>query len=457
SLSRSLRLLAGEKGTLEDVCENHSTRTCSICLGLLQPKCYQEISHVVKLEIEKEGYDATVCYTNVAISTGAIVRGKLFWAQVRSLLPTLASEEALPSIKQTIRLVVGYTLEKAYGLRYSEKGPLHINISLSHDETAQEHLIFQKGGKLEMNSNFEPKWAVLGNSRSKVGDNLKRLSDELVAKFQLTPCTPVASLSVVEKVDLFHDSIFIAGRYLKLVRGVSQTPWVVNGQTLAEHSVSSFIDKPSQKLFNCSSTNFVTAGREDADVRMLGTGRPFALEICNPRRTQFKDLSAELKALTAQINRSQLVNTTTLHLISREGIEIIKEGEQTKVKTYRALVWVASSIPNQEHLDEVLSRNLPPMPLNILQNTPLRVLHRRSPLLRPKVIHQLRLKWLHPHYLVVDLVAEAGTYIKEFVHSDVGRTSPSLKTILAQPSADLLELDVIHVDLEWPPASHTLA
>lgn len=68
------------------------------------------------------------------------------------------------------------------------------------------------------------------------------------------------------------------------------------------------------------------------------------------------------------------------------------------------------------------------------------------------MIHQLRAKWRHPHFIVIDLVAEAGTYIKEFVHGDVGRTMPSLASILGQPSADLLELDVIHVDLEWPPA-----
>jgi tRNA pseudouridine synthase 10 len=29
---------------------------------------------------------------------------------------------------------------------------------------------------------------------------------------------------------------------------------------------------------------FVTAGREDANVRMLGTGRPFYCELMNPRR-----------------------------------------------------------------------------------------------------------------------------------------------------------------------------
>lgn len=32
---------------------------------------------------------------------------------------------------------------------------------------------------------------------------------------------------------------------------------------------------------------FVSAGREDANVRMLGTGRPFYLELINPRVAKF--------------------------------------------------------------------------------------------------------------------------------------------------------------------------
>lgn len=45
----------------------------------------------------------------------------------------------------------------------------------------------------------------------------------------------------------------------------------------------------------------MTAGREDANVRMLGTGRPFYLEIINPRTPrltdeQYKEIEAEINA-----------------------------------------------------------------------------------------------------------------------------------------------------------------
>ncbi|CAG2115027.1 unnamed protein product, partial [Medioppia subpectinata] len=44
----------------------------------------------------------------------------------------------------------------------------------------------------------------------------------------------------------------------------------------------------------------------------------------------------------------------------------------------------------------------------------------------------------------LNLTAEAGTYIKEFVHSDFGRTVPSLATILGGDcAADIIQLDVM--------------
>ena len=36
-----------------------------------------------------------------------------------------------------------------------------------------------------------------------------------------------------------------------------------------------------------------------------------------------------------------------------------------------------------------------------------------------------------------------GTYVKEFVHSDFGRTVPNLGTLLAHRQLDILALDVL--------------
>lgn len=51
------------------------------------------------------------------------------------------------------------------------------------------------------------------------------------------------------------------------------------------------------------------------------------------------------------------------------------------------------------------------------------------------------------------LETQAGTYIKEFVHGDFGRTTPCVGDILGvgADKVDILELDVEAVELEWPP------
>ena len=48
--------------------------------------------------------------------------------------------------------------------------------------------------------------------------------------------------------------------------------------------------------------------------------------------------------------------------------------------------------------------------------------------------------------------AQAGTYIKEFVHGDGGRTQPCLGSLLGcSEPARILELDVLEVHMEFLP------
>lgn len=42
----------------------------------------------------------------------------------------------------------------------------------------------------------------------------------------------------------------------------------------------------------------------------------------------------------------------------------------------------------------------------------------------------------------LDIKAQAGTYIKEFVHGDFGRTQPNLGQLLGGVCVDILALDV---------------
>jgi tRNA pseudouridine synthase 10 len=52
------------------------------------------------------------------------------------------------------------------------------------------------------------------------------------------------------------------------------------------------------------------------------------------------------------------------------------------------------------------------------------------------------------HWFTLTLEAEAGTYIKEFCHSDFGRTQPNLGSLLSCDDVRIAELDVTHVSLD---------
>jgi tRNA pseudouridine synthase 10 len=60
---------------------------------------------------------------------------------------------------------------------------------------------------------------------------------------------------------------------------------------------------------------------------------------------------------------------------------------------------------------------------------------------RDKKIYKLEAQKINDHFLILNILASAGTYIKEFVHSDLGRTNPSIKSLL-NCYCDILQLDV---------------
>lgn len=107
-----------------------------------------------------------------------------------------------------------------------------------------------------------------------------------------------------------------------------------------------------------------------------------------------------------------------------------------------------------------------PRLLSVIQKTPLRVLHRRSLLNRPRVVSNLSAILLTRNMFMLTLTTTAGTYVKEFVHGDFGRTLPNVGQIIQdkrdselQNSAvanggdvacvdircDIMQLDVVHL------------
>lgn len=80
--------------------------------------------------------------------------------------------------------------------------------------------------------------------------------------------------------------------------------------------------------------------------------------------------------------------------------------------------------------------------LSIYQKTPLRVMHRRSLMTRTRTIYAIETTYLNEHFFLMRLVTSAGAYVKEFVHGDLGRTKPSIASLL-HTQAEILQLDVV--------------
>ncbi len=81
-------------------------------------------------------------------------------------------------------------------------------------------------------------------------------------------------------VECSHESVLLYGRYCKLSREVSQTPWLVEGNKTTVHgSVEGHISDNLAPIFGSDHGVLHGSGREDIDVRMLGRGRPFVMEF----------------------------------------------------------------------------------------------------------------------------------------------------------------------------------
>ena len=103
----------------------------------------------------------------------------------------------------------------------------------------------------------------------------------------------------------------------------------------------------------------------------------------------------------------------------------MKNAAEGKHKLYLAVVYTEDAItPDQlKKLEEIHD-------LEIKQKTPVRVLHRRSLLTRDKMIYSMKTTYVNEHHFILELEASGGTYIKEFVHGDLGRTRPNIGELL---------------------------
>ncbi len=355
-------------------------------------------------------------------------------------------------------------------------------------------------------------------------------------------------------VDLDVRSHYIYGRYRKLERGIPQTRWPCrackgrgcercNDTGLQyQRSVQDLIGNPLIEVFDAPEHSFHGMGREDIDVRCMGRGRPFVIEMKEPKIRDFdyqyamqlinekaggsievtdlrasnrsevvriKDTPAEksytirfrveqmkeseYSVLTAPLDLTKDSNKKSKKKRHRRGdkrkdntkplpTEIIteqqgpSEDELSKMKKDELeAICTENNLKKTGKKSELIERILAmPAPgsalfelpsdetiistilslhgVKLYQRTPDRVAHRRADLIRRRDVIDVNKPIVEimedgTKEVEFTLRCESGTYVKETVHGDSGRTQPSVASLL-KAKCEVLWLDVgdIHAD-----------
>jgi len=254
-----------------------------------------------------------------------------------------------------------------------------------------------------------------------------------------------------EQMSLQINPIYIGGRYRKLVRDIPQSRWLCHscrgkgckqcnwtGRMYPE-SVEEIVGQPAMKMTQGEEIALHGAGREDIDARMLGSGRPFVIEVKKPRK-RFINLKSLEK--TINTNAKGKVEVSHLYPASKDVVRKLKLSENAQ-KLYRAIVKLHKHV-SEEQLT-TLGKKL--TGATIKQQTPRRVMHRRADLMREKYIYMAKVKRLTPNRFQIEIRCQGGLYIKELINGDEGRTMPNVAQIL-DAKATPVELDVLGVYME---------
>ena len=362
-------------------------------------------------------------------------------------------------------------------------------------------------------------------------------NDLVVDKPEILALIDVLTLTV----ELDVRSHYVYGRYRKLERVIPQTKWpcrACKGRGCEKceftglqykNSVQGLIGDPILELFGSDEHAFHGMGREDIDVRCLGRGRPFVIELKKPVK---REVDCELVMRTINEASKGRLEVSDMRISNRSEVVRVKDTPAEKSYTIRYKIEPITQTeydeltqvmeipknnqernrrrknhyrgkkkkenkPVEEEVDysalkkaelvemceqkglaksgtkDVLIQRLsefkePTFDLpetdfvmeimeklqgcTLAQRTPERVAHRRADKIRKrKVIETSNPSINHDEdgNLIAEfsLRCESGTYVKETVHGDGGRTQPSIASLIkAKCTVEWLDVADIHAD-----------
>ena len=288
----------------------------------------------------------------------------------------------------------------------------------------------------------------------------KRLGAETDAEvdFERPDVLVVLDLAT-DELDVQVNSAFVYGRYRKRQRNIPQTEWPCNdcgGTGLKrgaacegcggsgyryDESVEQLTAPVVREAMDGTEAVFHGAGREDVDALMLGSGRPFVIEVKEPTVR-----AVDYDALQAEVNEfaDGTVEVEGLRPATHDIVERVKSLDASK--TYRMAVEFDAPVEAAEFRAALSELD----GATIHQDTPRRVAHRRADVTRTREVYSIDGEHEDTDRATLEVHGEGGLYVKELVSGDEGRTEPSLAGLLGV-GAEVTALDVLDVEGEAEP------
>ncbi|CDF37777.1 unnamed protein product [Chondrus crispus] len=447
------------------------TPPCSLCLGILQDPALTALITALRPHLSALRHDRRFKINASLPISASLLRDRAARHVLHhaNLHPASPTDPHNVSLREAVKWAVCARVHDAFGMRYHPDAQLFVDLSFSHtpsnSDAAFVHTDPANPHKRRRLQNDVSATAVV---RAAAAMTDQQFVETMGPRF--FPPPPIEQPAEVA-VSVYVAPVLFAGRYNKLSRVVSQTPWFVDAPPAAsglaaiaranegkvtdqygrrkrtELSVEDAATAGIREVLNPDKATFTAGGREDVDVRMLGKGRPFVVEVINPKIVPAlieEEMVERMRALAASVSSSVVIRD--FRMVSKEYFAQMRSFEMEKKKCYRCVVWTRREVGSEELKDKLEVQG----GFMLRQKTPLRVLHRRTQAVRERCIFEARLtRVVSPNFFVMDVVAAAGTYIKEFVHGDHGRTLPNVAQLL-DCDADIVQLDVtdIYTDSE---------
>ncbi|MBN2478325.1 tRNA pseudouridine(54/55) synthase Pus10 [Candidatus Micrarchaeota archaeon] len=293
----------------------------------------------------------------------------------------------------------------------------------------------------------EKKWDGKPDEESIKGRTNREIAGKIIEKTKMDYDVNNADIRITYNLrnytySISNEPMFIFGRYMKHSRMLSQSRWMCrhcggkgctrcSGRGKMYESIEEIIGEAVRKQTGCGDYSLHASGREDVDVENYA-GRPFIMEITNPKKRDIKFKEME------DLGETRL---KSLRNVNRGWVELVANSHFNK--SYLAEVELEAEADEEsiKRLEELKGRE-------VLQFTPKRVAHRRALIERKRKILGIKITGIGKKTFECEIRTEPGTYIKELINGDEGRTKPNFSEILGI-NAVCRKLTVVGIEDEF--------